>query len=211
MSLFAWSVRFFLVHLPVIGGLSLIAAAGRAIQMGALGPLAPGTRLLLEIPVEGSRIAVLLYVLGHGSLTGGCRDVLGMFRRPGPQAEREPAAGVPSVPPRAGKLGLSLLLFALLAVAANLGATYVSRDPAVIATLRGAGLGLQGETLGEAVRFFVKNLTIIPFTIVFMVGLFRSLLTTSPRPVAVGPTAPPQTPPDAAGPPSSSATIPARS
>jgi hypothetical protein len=168
MDILIWSIRFSLAHLPVIGGLSLLAAVGRAVQMGLVGPISPQLAWLLELLVEGSRIAVLLYVISRGSL------------RRGAHVEQQTATAVPARH-RGRELGLGLLLFSAVALVVNAGAGYVSHHPSVLATLRGAGLGLRGEALGEAVRFFIKNLTIIPFTIIFMVRLF-SVLADSARP-----------------------------
>jgi nitrate reductase NapE component len=59
----------------VILSLGFVAAAGRIIQLRAFGPISPTTNILLEILIEGTRITLILYVLGLANIKSGASRI----------------------------------------------------------------------------------------------------------------------------------------
>src|SRR4051812_30520240 len=83
-STFLWfksSIAFFRNNFSKIITLGLIAAVGRTIQLGAFGTISSSTNLLLEIPIEASRVLIFLYTLGLKDVQAGASRLIQVFTR----------------------------------------------------------------------------------------------------------------------------------
>ena len=154
MRVLPWAFRFVWAHAPLVLGLSLVAALGRAVQLGGLGPVGPHGTASLEIVVESARVLLFCAVIGMGRVLDGLRTVASIVPRP-PAGWRASAT----------------------AVRARLRAEW----PVLIPDVVGFGVIAFGVNAAiEAVAapgaypliFLLKNLTVIPLTIVFQGGLF---------------------------------------
>jgi hypothetical protein len=158
------SFHLCLRFLPMVAALAGAAAVGRALQLGAAGEISRGTHLLLEVLVEGARVALLLYLIGRGSMAAGWAGLRGMFHRDGWQTIG------PAFRLRWRDLVANLLVFALLAAAANAVVFAVARNWTALAMLQHCGW--IAEQAGEWVTIlFLKNLSVIPWTLAFAVSL----------------------------------------
>lgn len=151
--------------LPMTLTLGLVAALGRTLQEGIAGPVSRGTFVALEILVESSRLLLVLHVLGMGSFLTGWIVLKGAVR--GLRGSRAIFGDVL----RHGWRGLlwNALGFLALAAVANIAIFAWARHGSTLAMLQHCGW--VAEQAGPWVTvLFVKNLTIIPWTLVFVVA-----------------------------------------
>ncbi len=71
-----YTLQFIKSNFLIIFGLGLIAAIGRAIQLRAFGPISPLSHTLLEIMVEGARVALVFYALGLANIKNGLIKII---------------------------------------------------------------------------------------------------------------------------------------
>lgn len=145
--------------------LGLVAALGRTLQEGIAGPVSQGTFVALEILVESTRLLLVLHVLGLGSSLAGWAALQGGVRH-----LRNARATVGGAL-RNGWRGLLLnpIGFLALAVGANIAIFALARHGSTLPMLQHCGW--VAEEAGPWVTvLFIKNLTVIPWTLVFVVA-----------------------------------------
>jgi len=171
MWILPWAFRFVAAHPGLVLGLSLVSALGRAVQLGGLGPVGGTTSAFLEVVVEGARVLLFLGVIGLGGVAEGLRTVASAFARP-PGGWRESGRRV--------RARLRAEWRALMADIAGFGLIAFAINAAIEAV---AAPGAYPRI------FLLKNLTVIPLTIVFQCGLllFMSGRAGSARPAAPSP------------------------
>ncbi|WP_128546877.1 hypothetical protein [Larkinella soli] len=172
--LMRWAFRFWLAHGAAISGLMLISAVGRAAQMKAAGPIPGPVYWGLEVVVESARVLTLLIILGDGNFRNGVAVVTGWFQPVDwkwsglwATVNNQWARCWPEM------IG-NLLWFALTAWAMNQLISMVSENRVMLDALRERGL-LHPESTGMPIVFFLKNLTVIPLTVIFEYGFLRWL------------------------------------
>jgi hypothetical protein len=152
--------------LPVVLVLGLVAAVSRALQIGAAGELTREAHLALEVIVEGARSLLALYVLGLGSMLGGWMALKRAFGlRAHFRSELREAFRA-----RWKVLVVNLLAFGAIAALVNGAIFAVARNWTALEMLKHCGW--IAEQAGPWVTIlFPKNVTLIPWTLVFMVML----------------------------------------
>ena len=163
--------RFF----PMVVALGLAAGIGRGLQLGAAGELSRPANLAIEFVIEGGRCTLLLYLMGRGSLAAGWSILRRILTR---QAWNELGPVL-----RSGWRGLAvnLAVFALLAAVANVAVFAVARNWTALAMLQHCGW--VAEQAGVWVTIlFLKNLSVIPWTLAFIAALGHWLDSTRARP-----------------------------
>ena len=160
------ALRFYGANLPAILLIMSFAAVGRALQLGAAGPPGPLWSGILEVAVEGSRALFVVFLIGHGSVRQGYRNVLALFGKG--RANWHGAANEGTSSRRVDWAGmvLSLLLFGLVAWGMNVMIASVASRPDLLAGLRRCGY-MAEDANPYGVLLFMKNLTVIPLTLVF--------------------------------------------
>lgn len=174
-NLVAWSFRFYGRNFLPLLGLMLVAALGRAIQMEAAGKISSGGYILLEVAVELSRVLILILVLGEGSIKKGfqrCRRVFTM--------KKSDRAALWNTIIRNFKLYWpsllwNAILFGILAFLTNYCIDILANNQQVLSGLKEWHV-LAISASANPVVFFLKNLTVIPFTIIFECGIFLRLI-----------------------------------
>ena len=171
MRILPWTLRFVSAHAGLVLGLSLVAALGRAVQLGAIGPVGAMATAFLEIVVESARVVLFFAVIGMGRVADGLGTVATVLRRP-PGGWR--ASG------RRVRARLRAEWRALIADLAVFG---------VIAFAVNAAIEAVAAPGAYPLIFLLKNLTVIPLTIVFQGGLllFMTGRAGSARPSAPSP------------------------
>ena len=160
------SLAFYINHSVAILGLTLFAAVGRAIQLGwpdRIPALLNGT---LEIVVEGARFLIVVYVIwqSFATMRAGQGQFFALFWQ--------------NLTSRWLVLLLSILVFSIFALLVNGGIRWIAQYNPIQNALHGLPLlsSLNKERLSLVIVFFLKNLTIIPFTLVWLCyGLVRLL------------------------------------
>lgn len=189
----AWSLWLY-VRYPLLPGLALLAATGRALQLGWTDQPAT-TYLLLELVVEPARVLIGVGVVGAGSIRRGFATLRRLWAR-------RRAAGA-SVPPMSvegshdvskgertspaselplweraralsGRLLGSLIAIAAFILLGNWCIDAVAQAAFVHQALD-AALGVQGPPATAAAVYFLKNLLVIPIVIIWNGGMYRLL------------------------------------
>ena len=174
-DLIAWSFRFYGHNFLLLLGLMLVAALGRAFQMGAAGEISSGEYILLEIAVELSRVLLLILVIGEGNIKKGfqrCRRVFTMKKAEQTASWNTIVRNFKAYWP---SLLWNAILFGILAFLTNYCIDWVANNQHVLAGLKEQHV-LAASASANPVVFFLKNLTVIPFTIIFECGIFLRLL-----------------------------------
>ncbi|GAB3900193.1 hypothetical protein GCM10028803_22620 [Larkinella knui] len=188
-GILVWAFQFWWRYFGQISFWMLFAALGRAIQMRIFGPISPTFSIVLEIVVELARVLTLLLIIGQGNLGNGFWKMVGIFRYTREKWRQLGRTFRSTLRQYWPVLLWNLLVFSLIAYGMNRLNGFVANQTALLGYLKLAGW--VHESASEMpVVFFLKNLTVIPFTLVFEYGLFRWLSgTLTPGSVEVRPEA----------------------
>lgn len=169
-----YTLRFIKDNLMTILALGLIAAIGRAIQLRAFGPVSPFSHVLLEVIIEGSRIMLVLYALGLANIKSGFAKLIRVvkskeFRR------RNGRVAIIQLRHKWPTILINLVAFLLIAYVFNLLIDHIAYETCLYITLLGRQLISEQSSVWVLILFF-KNVSVIPFTLVFQ-SLFLLWLT----------------------------------
>ena len=169
-----YTLRFIKDNLVTILALGLVAAIGRAIQLRAFGPISPFSHVLLEVIIEGSRIMLVLYALGLANIKSGFTKLIRVvkskeFRR------RNGRVAIIQLRHKWPTILLNLVAFLLIAYVFNLLIDHIAYETCLYITLLGRQLISEQSSVWVLILFF-KNVSVIPFTLVFQ-SLFLLWLT----------------------------------
>ncbi|WP_345245777.1 hypothetical protein [Nibrella saemangeumensis] len=159
------TLRFFRKHLAVIMSLGLVAGLGRVVQLGGFGEIPAWMNVMVEILVESSRLLLFLYVLGFASATTGALRVKHFLLHKKDRSHYWRVALQ-----RLRQNGLSILLniivFAFIAWGINYLIDLLAYETCLYLTLKQDGI-LTDSSSEWTILLFFKNLSVIPFTLVF--------------------------------------------
>jgi hypothetical protein len=154
-SILRWSLRFFVLYYPVVGALCVIAAVGRTIQVARRDALPKLGYGMLELVVEGARVLALFAIVYFSPLNG---TLLDRF--------------VSNVSTSVVALVYATIMMLIVAGLTNLGIAHLSKRTHVLNVVRRAGTAAADEqSLQLAASLFLKNVTVIPFTLVWLIGV----------------------------------------
>ncbi|WP_345264138.1 hypothetical protein [Nibrella viscosa] len=117
-----------------------------------------------------ARILTLLAIIGHGNIRRGSDQVKRLFGLRGQEWTTVGRSVRQTLVRQWPGLLIDLVLFSLLAWVLNHSIAGVANYPVVILTAQKMGV-LHPEATGTPIVFFLKNLTVIPLTMVFDYGL----------------------------------------
>jgi len=176
-SAFTYTFSFFLRHAPVILSVSLIVAISRVIQVGWEGYLPVVVFVILEIVVLAARVAIALIAIGEGALGPGLKKVRTIVRLPEAEKSAAFARMGQTIKEQWRAVLRDILLFGLTAITINYVIGEVSQTRTVYSLMTSWGVpGSNEDSVQAAATLFMKNLTVIPLTIVFQYGIVRYLL-----------------------------------
>jgi steroid 5-alpha reductase family enzyme len=164
------SFRFYFANAVTIIGFGLLSAIGRAIQVGWEDSIPLLLYLLLGGIVWGSRIGIFLVAIGGGSLRVGSATI----RRIHKMSEQERETNVESMGNSFKHnwldVAVSFVIFLIFVyLIPNIIISQIAENESVLGFVQYFGLqGLDDESVRTVIVFFLKNITIIPFTIVWM-------------------------------------------
>ena len=166
----AQSVRFYARYAVNIIGLGLLSSTGRAIQLGWSEYISGTQHLLLELMVEAARVAIFLVVVGEGSFTAGVTAIKNVRKMSGYVSIWNNLKG------RWVAVIWSIAAFIIFASLVNAVISLIAHNDTVLSTVQNLGFPpTKDESLKSAIIFFLKNITIIPFTLVWLRGMYRLL------------------------------------
>ena len=169
-----WSSNIIMQHLLLVLTFIFIPAIGRVVQTNGLGNISTSTYWLLEFPVEGARILFLLLLIGDGKIDKGIELLISMFRMTKDQWKTVPTAIINNLKLHSTELLITTFVFVLVALALNYLIKYAANSEEFLFKLQ--QFSLLRSFNSQSLTLFLKNLTVIPFTILFEVWLILRLL-----------------------------------
>lgn len=159
------TLYFFQKHLWVVLGLGLIAALGRVVQLEGFGKISASTNILLEIIVEAARIVLFLYVLGFANLKKGLLRIQHFFTNKCKRKQQWKTA-LQNTKKGWAAIVLNLVGFLFIAWTLNYLIELLAYETCFYLTLKKDGI-LAPTSSEWTILLFFKNLSVIPFTLVF--------------------------------------------
>ena len=159
------TLYFIKKHFVVIVGLGLIAAFGRVIQLGGFGEITSRMNFILEIVIESARVLIFLYVLGLASIKNGVLQLSNFFTG---KINRKLhwAVAIQKMKEQWLSILLSVIGFLLIAGIINYLIDLLAWETCLYLTLKKDGI-LAGSSSEWTILLFFKNISIIPFMLVF--------------------------------------------
>lgn len=175
------TIQFCKKHFGFIFSLGLIAAIGRCIQLKAFGPISPLSHVLLEVVVESARILIFLYALGLTNIrTGIVRLVQIVTNKQG--RKQNGRLAIQKLRTRWGALVANLIVFSVIALLFNKLIDHIAYETCLYITLKARQL-ISDQSSEWAIILFFKNISVIPFTLIFNALFCLWLVNRLPRPV----------------------------
>lgn len=161
-----YTLRFIKDNFLIIFSLGLIAAIGRAIQLRAFGPISPLSHTLLEIIIESARVALVLYVLGLANIKSGLTKIIRVVKDK--EARRQNwRVAILKLRQQWSFILINLVAFLLIAYLFNSLIDHVAYETCLYLTLMARQLISEQSSVWALILFF-KNVSVIPFTLVFL-------------------------------------------
>jgi hypothetical protein len=170
LSLLSWAFNFYFRNFLSLVSICLIAAMGRIIQFKAFGEISLFSYWTIEIAVEVSRIVFLLLIVGAGDIGIGGKRLRHLIMRG--NNFRNSFRKIRSNFQKNWKvILLNFLLFSCFAFLLNM----LIKHSAVCIVWADFFKNVNPFQAGSAstqFTFFIKNLTVIPFTLIFELAIF---------------------------------------
>ncbi|GAB3942646.1 hypothetical protein GCM10028805_07500 [Spirosoma harenae] len=176
------TIRFCQHHFLFIFSLGLVAAFGRAIQLRAFGPISPTAHALLEIVVESARILIFLYALGFTNIRKGVSRLV-QFVTNKQERKQNWRVAMQTLKSKWGALLINFLAFSVIAFLFNYLIDHIAYETCLYITLKARQL-ISDQTSEWAIILFFKNISVIPFTLIFNALFCLWLVNRLPKAVA---------------------------
>ena len=165
LSLLSNSLYFFKKHFITIIGLGFIAALGRVIQLGGFGQITTWMNVILEIVIESARILLFLYVLGFANIQNGILRIKHLVTRKDDRKKFFTIA-IQKLKKQWFLVSLNIIGFLLIAWGINFLIDLLAYETCLYLSLKTDGILAESSSEWTILLFF-KNLTVIPFTLIF--------------------------------------------
>ncbi|GAB4035906.1 hypothetical protein [Spirosoma jeollabukense] len=159
------AIRFFKNHFLIIFGLGLVAAIGRAVQLRAFGPVSPLAHTLLEIVIESARILLFFYALGLTNVRTGANRLIQLVTNKQGRKQSWRVA-IQKVKQKWFAMLINFVLFSVIAFLFNVLINHIAYETCLYITLKSRQL-ISDQTSEWAIILFFKNISVIPFTLIF--------------------------------------------
>jgi hypothetical protein len=165
LNLLSGSIAFLKKLFVIILGLGLVAAFGRVIQLGGFGEIPAWANIVLEVAVEGSRVLIILFVLGIANVKRGALAIGRLFSRRS-NLKAYWSIAIKKMKTQWIQISLSLIGFLVIAGGINFLIDTLAYETCFYLTLKREGI-LVDNTSEWTILLFFKNISVIPFTLVF--------------------------------------------
>jgi hypothetical protein len=145
--------------------LGLVSAFGRVIQLGGFGAIPAWTNVLLEVIVESSRILLFLYVLGLANIRQGVLRIKHFITQKSSRKLQWTLA-IQKLKEQWLAIILNVVGFFLIAWLINYLIELLAYQTCLYLSLKKNGVLVDSSSEWTILLFF-KNLSVIPFTLVF--------------------------------------------
>jgi len=160
------TIEFFGRHFILIFGLGVVAALGRAIQLGARGEVSGGVDSFLEIVIATARILTFLFVLGESKIGDGVKRVISVFQLDRAQWKSIGSNIIYRLKSNWLALLINLVVYSAIAMMINFLIDNIAYNSNLLKSLQNSHI-LASNTTEWVLLLFFKNITVIPFTIIF--------------------------------------------
>lgn len=147
-------------------GLGVAAGTGRFFQTGGQGEISWRVNFLMEVGVNLARLLTVLLVIGKGSIQTGIKQVVGVFRMSKQQWMVIWLNSRYNFSNNGLAILVNFIVFAIIAVLINVGLNFLFEYTSVLQWLK-AHQVLKVSASKWPVLLFIKNISVIPFTLVF--------------------------------------------
>ncbi|MVM32125.1 hypothetical protein GO755_18895 [Spirosoma sp. HMF4905] len=175
------TIRFIKNHFLIIFGLGLIAAFGRAIQLRAFGPISPLSNTLLEVVVESARVLIFVYALGLTNVKTGVLRLVQLVTNRQSRKQNWRLA-VQKMKDKWPSLLINLVAFSIIALLFNKLINHIAYETCLYITLQARQI-ISNKSSEWAIILFFKNISVIPFTLIFNALFFLWLVNRLPKSV----------------------------
>jgi hypothetical protein len=152
-------------HFAVVTALGLVAGFGRVIQLGGFGQITSAMHVALEIVIESARVLLFLYVLGFCDISKGILRIKAFFT-----SKISRRLHLTAAKNKLKKYWLLIIInfavFLLIASAINYLIDLVAYETCLYLKLKEDGI-LSPSSSEWTILLFFKNISVIPFTLVF--------------------------------------------
>ena len=159
------AIYFIKKHFLVILSLGLVSAFGRVIQLGGFGEIPGWVNIVLEIIVEFSRILLFLFVLGLANVKKGILRILDLFIKKD-MWRANWSVSIEKIKKQWLSVLLNLVAFLIIAAMFNYLIDQLAYQTCLYLSLKENGILVDSSSEWTILLFF-KNLSVIPFTLVF--------------------------------------------
>ena len=159
------AIYFIKKHFLVILSLGLISAFGRVIQLGGFGDIPGWVNIVLESIVETSRILLFLFVLGLANVKKGILRIQDFFTKKNMWRSTW-SVSIQKIKKHWLSVLLNLVAFLIIASMFNYLIDQLAYQTCLYLSLKENGILVDSSSEWTILLFF-KNLSVIPFTLVF--------------------------------------------
>lgn len=159
------AIYFIKKHFLVILSLGLVSAFGRVIQLGGFGEIPGWVNIVLEIIVESSRILLFLFVLGLANVKKGISRIRDLFTKKNMWRSNW-SVSIEKIKKQWLSVLLNLVAFLIIASMFNYLIDQLAYQTCLYLSLKENGILVDSSSEWTILLFF-KNLSVIPFTLVF--------------------------------------------
>lgn len=165
LTTFNNAIYFIKKNFLVIMGLGLISAFGRVIQLGGFGEIPGWVNIVLEIIIESSRILLFLFVLGLANVKKGILRLRDLFAKKDMWRSNW-SVSIQKIKKQWLSILLNLAAFLIIASIFNYLIDQLAYQTCLYLSLKENGILVDSSSEWTILLFF-KNLSVIPFTLVF--------------------------------------------
>lgn len=165
LDLLLSSLLFIRNHWGLLLTLGLISAFGRVIQLGGFGEISTQADMVLEVIIETSRVILFLYVLGAANMKRGAHLIKRLF-----SGKINLKANWTTITQKLKSqwliISVNFLGFMILAGTINFLIDQLAYQTCLLLSLQHQGFLVYTSSEWTLLLFF-KNISVIPFTVVF--------------------------------------------
>lgn len=146
--------------------LGLVAGTGRFIQEGGSGEISSSTHGILEVVVNGARLFIIFVVIGQGSIQAGFRNFINIFRFNRNRWHIVWANVKANFSNNFPAIFINFIIYIVIAIIINIALFALFEYTSFLVWLKSGSL-INVTASKWPVLLFLKNISIIPYTLVF--------------------------------------------
>ena len=159
------SLQFIKKNFLIILTLGLVAGFGRAAQLRAFGEIPGWLDGSLEVVIQSARILIFIFALGQTNISNGIKRIGSIFSGKTESYEKRRFAWH-KLKTNRGRMLWNMAVFLLISVFINMFIDHIAYETCLYVSLRDRGI-INGIASEWTIILFLKNLSVIPLTLIF--------------------------------------------